>query len=44
MNFDTGHPLNMPELSSPYGYVGFWAVALGLVSVMLWQFRRRGWL
>jgi magnesium transporter len=44
MNFDTHQPLNMPELGWRYGYVGFWVLALGLVSVMLWQFRRRGWI
>jgi magnesium transporter len=44
MNFDTRHPLNMPELGWRYGYVSFWVVAIGMVSVMLWQFRRRGWI
>lgn len=44
MNFDRSHPLNMPELGWRYGYVGFWVVSIGLVSLMVWQFRRRGWI
>jgi magnesium transporter len=44
MNFDRLHPLNMPELGWRYGYLGFWAIVLGVVSLMLWQFRRRGWI
>ena len=44
MNFDRSHPLNMPELSLRYGYLGFWAVSIGLVLAMLWLFRRRGWI
>jgi magnesium transporter len=44
MNFDTRNPLNMPELGWRYGYLGFWALTIGLLSVMLWQFRRRGWI
>lgn len=44
MNFDTRYPLNMPELSHPYGYI---LVLLGMgcvVSGMLWFFKRKGWL
>ncbi len=51
MNFsytdpDTGEklPLNMPELYSPYGYVGVWAFMLLIVVVQLVFFYRRGWL
>lgn len=44
MNFDTSQPLNMPELHWKYGYLAFWATSLGLSGVMLWAFRRRGWL
>jgi magnesium transporter len=44
MNFDTSKRLNMPELGWGYGYLGFWAVAIAAVAVMLWLFRRRGWL
>lgn len=44
MNFDTSHPLNMPELRWPYGYL----FALGLMALvagtMLLFFWRRGWL
>lgn len=51
MNFsytdpDTGEklPLNMPELHSPYGYVGIWAFMIIVVIVQLIFFYRRGWL
>ncbi len=45
MNFDTqAGPLNMPELGSPLGYVGFWIVAVLIVVALLWFFRRRKWL
>lgn len=44
MNFDTSHPLNLPELGSPYGYPVFWAVSLALAGVLLVLFRRLGWL
>jgi magnesium transporter len=44
MNFDRSHSLNMPELGWRYGYLGFWAVSVGLVGSMLWLFRRRGWI
>lgn len=37
------NPLNMPELYSPYGYIGFWIFSLGLSLGMLWYFRKRGW-
>lgn len=44
MNFDTSHPLNMPELRWKYGYL----FALGVMAVagggMLLLFRRRRWL
>lgn len=44
MNFDRGHPLNMPELGWKYGYVA----ALGLMAAMsagfLIFFWRNGWL
>jgi magnesium transporter len=39
MNFEF-----MPELHWRYGYLIVWAIFLGLASVMLWLFRRRGWL
>lgn len=40
---DAANPLNMPELYSPYGYVGFWIFSLILSLGMLWYFRKRGW-
>ncbi len=44
MNFNTDHPLNMPELRSPYGYVVTMAV-MGLVTLgMLAYFVRKGWI
>lgn len=44
MNFDTRHPLNMPELRSPYGYVTV-LMAMGLIAAgMVFGFWRRGWL
>ncbi len=34
----------MPELSSPYGYIGVWIVMLLVtLAIYLW-FRGRGWL
>ncbi len=45
MNFDTAaSPYNMPELRWAYGYPAFWAVSVGITLLMLWWFRRRGWL
>ncbi|MBW3581578.1 MAG: magnesium/cobalt transporter CorA [Euryarchaeota archaeon] len=44
MNFDTALPGNMPELHMPYGYVGFWAVALLIGIGNLVYFRHRGWI
>jgi magnesium transporter len=44
MNFDTSKTLNMPELGWRFGYLGFWAVAIGAAATMLWLFRRKGWL
>jgi len=43
MNFDTHHPLNMPELESPFGYPIIMG-AMGLMAVaMMFFFWRRGW-
>ena len=39
MNFAT-----MPELQWPYGYPMLWGVMISIVSVMVWLFRRKGWL
>lgn len=44
MNFDTRHPLNMPELGWRHGYVAFWSVSLLLLVTMLVVFGRLGWL
>ncbi len=44
MNFDTAHPLNMPELRWPYGYVTVMLFMLVLALSMVWVFRRRGWI
>ncbi|MHB8605267.1 MAG: magnesium/cobalt transporter CorA [Thermoplasmatota archaeon] len=43
MNFDRSHPLNMPELGSPYGYIGVLVFMSALTVFMLVLFRRRGW-
>lgn len=43
MNFNTEHPMNMPELTLPYGYP---LVLLAMACIgfgMLWLFKRKGW-
>jgi magnesium transporter len=37
-------PWNMPELVSPYGYVGCWAVMLALAVFQIVYFKKRRWL
>ncbi len=44
MNFDTNHPLNMPELRWPHGYLLIWFIILSIVLIMLGWFRRKGWI
>jgi magnesium transporter len=44
MNFDTAHPLNMPELRSPFGYIGFWTVCVLIALGMFAFFKHRKWL
>lgn len=45
MNFDTAAgPFNMPELSLPYGYLGFWGVTLAVGVGLLAYFRKKRWL
>ncbi|HEY3398574.1 MAG TPA: magnesium/cobalt transporter CorA [Armatimonadota bacterium] len=50
MNFQTEPPpsrvlpWNMPELYSPYGYLGVWAVMVAISLFMLWRFWKLGWL
>lgn len=41
---DAVNPLNMPELYSPYGYVGFWVISALLTVGMLFFFWRKGWI
>lgn len=45
MNFSqsAGH-LNMPELSSPYGYIGVWLVIVSMIGGMLVFFKKRKWI
>jgi magnesium transporter len=38
------YPMNMPELYSPYGYIGVWAVMTLIVVVQLFIFYKKGWL
>ena len=44
MNFDRSKPLSMPELGWAYGYPAFWTISIASVALMLWMFRRKGWL
>lgn len=44
MNFDTSHPWNMPELGWPFGYVGALGLMAAIAAMLLWWFRREGWL
>jgi magnesium transporter len=45
MNFDPDRgPWNMPELRWAYGYPATLALMLVIALVMLWFFKRRGWL
>lgn len=44
MNFDTDRPLNMPELGWSLGYVYFWGLCAGIVALLMFVFRRLGWL
>jgi Mg2+ and Co2+ transporter CorA len=34
----------MPELKWHWAYLGYWAIIAGVVSVMLFYFRRKRWL
>ncbi|QQR95508.1 MAG: magnesium/cobalt transporter CorA [Bacteroidota bacterium] len=45
-NPETGErlPMNMPELYSPYGYVGVIAVMVLIVVIQLYIFHRKGWI
>ncbi|MDR2825493.1 MAG: magnesium/cobalt transporter CorA, partial [Deltaproteobacteria bacterium] len=44
MNFNTEYPLNMPELNFAYGYPLALLFMAGIVTVMLWLFKKRDWL
>lgn len=44
MNFDQSQPMNLPELRSPYGYLGFLAFCTLTGAALLVLFRRLGWL
>ncbi len=43
MNFDTRYPLNMPELTLPFGYLLALLLMAGVVGGMLWFFKKRDW-
>lgn len=43
MNFNTEYPLNMPELSWPFGYPLILALMAGIVAAMLWWFKKKDW-
>jgi magnesium transporter len=43
MNFDTRHPLNMPELGWAYGYPAVLCVMLTVAVSLVFYFRRKGW-
>jgi magnesium transporter len=44
MNFDTTEPMNMPELGWRFGYLYFLGLCVVVASVLLYLFRRIGWL
>lgn len=44
MNFDTNHPMNMPELSNPYGYPLLLLLMVGVVFIMRWIFKKKRWI
>jgi magnesium transporter len=44
MNFDTKSPLNMPELSWPFGYPLVLCLMLAIAAGMIIYFKRRKWL
>ncbi len=44
MNFNTEHPLNMPELNSPIGYPAALLAMLLTALGFLWYFKRKGWI
>jgi magnesium transporter len=44
MNFNPeASPFSMPELNSPWGYVGCWAVMIAIALSLVYFFWRQGW-
>jgi magnesium transporter len=39
-----GMNMYIPENEWPYSYAVFWVVAITIAGLMLWRFRRGGWL
>ena len=44
MNFDRQYPWNLPELGWPFGYLFALSLMASTAGVMLWFFRKRGWI
>jgi len=45
MNFNTqASPFNMPELNSPFGYIGVWIIMILTGVGMIFYFKRKKWL
>jgi magnesium transporter len=44
MNFNTDHPLNMPELNAPFGYIGVLIFLAALAMTMVVYFWHKGWI
>jgi magnesium transporter len=44
MNFDTSQPGNLPELGWEHGYLFFWGLCGLILLVLLFVFRKLGWL
>jgi magnesium transporter len=44
MNFNTDHPLNMPELNWPFGYLLCLGLMASIATGMILFFRRKNWL
>jgi magnesium transporter len=44
MNFHTDHPMNMPELSWPWGYPYVLGLMLTVALLLMVYFKRKGWL
>ena len=44
MNFDRSSPWNQPELGWRFGYVAALSIMAAVAGMLLWYFRRKGWL